>query len=168
MVIAVVGCRRDEPPPSSPTGSAPAPASTAPAPAPAPDAPAVTFQPPGHPEARVVVELAISEHEVQRGLMYREYMPPDAGMIFLFRTPKEQHFWMKNTLIPLDMIFVGSDRRVVGVVADAEPQTLDSRAVDGPSQFVVEVNGGWAAAHGVAAGTPVIFEHVPVDRATVD
>jgi uncharacterized protein len=129
---------------------------------------AVVFHPPGRPPARVAVEVAVLPHQIQRGLMYREHLRPDAGMIFLFRSSKVQRFWMKNTLVSLDMIFVASDRKVVGVVERTEPRTLTSRNVAAPSQFVVEVNGGWAAAHGITAGVPVTFENVPVDRATVD
>ena len=65
------------------------------------------------------------------------------------------------------MIFVSPELTVVGVVAMAEPQTLSSRTVGVPSQFVVEVNGGWAEAHGVGPGTRVTFEHIPVERAVV-
>lgn len=124
------------------------------------DAAAVVFSPTGHPAARVAVEVARTSRQIQLGLMYRTSLPPDAGMLFLFRTPKVQTFWMKNTLIPLDMIFVGADMKVVGVVERAEPKTLTSRQVDGPSQYVVEVNGGWARTHGVGPGTQVSFAHV--------
>jgi uncharacterized protein len=121
-------------------------------------APSVVFKPRGRAEARVAVELARTPHEIQRGLMYRSHLPPDAGMLFLFDRPKVQSFWMKNTLIPLDMIFVTSDMVVAGVVANAEPRTTTSRTLPGvESQYVVEVNGGWAAAHGVEAGVPVQF-----------
>jgi len=129
-------------------------------PAPAAEQATVVFSPEGKPEVRVTVEVARTGRQIQRGLMYRRHLPPDAGMLFLFRTSKVQSFWMKNTLIPLDMIFVSSDMKVVGVVENAEPQTLTSRTVGKPSQYVVEVNGGWTAAHGVTAGTPVRFENV--------
>ena len=127
---------------------------------PAAERPAVVFAPEGKAEVRVVVEVARTARQIQRGLMYREHLPPDAGMLFLFRRPKVQSFWMKNTLIPLDMIFVSPEMKVVGVVENAEPRTLISRSVGVPSQYVVEVNGGWASAHGVRAGTPVRFENV--------
>jgi uncharacterized protein len=120
--------------------------------------PAVVFRPAGRPEARVAVEVARTQRQTQRGLMYREHLPPDAGMLFLFARPKVQSFWMKNTLIPLDIIFVSSEMVVVGVVENAEPSTTKSRTVPGVvSQFVVEVNAGWAREHGIAAGVPVEF-----------
>jgi uncharacterized membrane protein (UPF0127 family) len=68
---------------------------------------------------------------------------------------------MKDTLIPLDMIFIRADMTVAGVVEGAEPLTLGSRSVDAPSRYVVEVNGGWSRAHGVTEGTQVRFEGVP-------
>ena len=120
------------------------------------DEPAVVFRPRGKPEARVVVEVARTARQIQRGLMYREHLPPDGGMLFLFRRARVQSFWMKNTLIPLDMIFVSSDMVVVGVIESAQPRTTTSRSVPGAvSQYVVEVNAGWARAHGIEAGVPV-------------
>jgi hypothetical protein len=166
VVLAACG-RGDDHPPAEHVEPA-APAATTPSPAPAADAAVVVLQPEGRPPVRVPVELAMTAGEIQRGLMYREHLPPDAGMLFVFRAPKEQHFWMKNTLIPLDMIFIGADLTVAGVVADTAPRTLDSRFVERESQFVLEVNAGWAAAHGVGAGTRATFEHVPVERATVE
>lgn len=169
LALTAPACRRveDVPPPDAPSSPARAATSRAPATAPRADA-AVVFHPAGAPPARVAVEVALSAREIQRGLMYREHLPPDGGMIFVFRREKMQSFWMKNTLIALDLIFVARDRKVVGVVERAEPRTLTSRSVPTPSQFVVEVNAGWAAAHGVRAGVPVTLEGVPVERATVD
>lgn len=167
-VALAPGCGRgDDHPRAGAPSDVEAPVTPAASP-PAAASPAVIFHPPGRPPARVAVELAIAPRDIQRGLMYREHLPPDGGMIFLFARSKVQHFWMKNTLIPLDMIFVTSDRKVAGVVHRAEPRTTTSRFVDAESQFVVEVNGGWAEAHGVEAGTPVEFVDVPVERATVD
>jgi uncharacterized membrane protein (UPF0127 family) len=121
----------------------------------------VVFLLEGGKEVRVAVEMARTARQIQRGLMYREHLPPEAGMLFLLRRDKIQTFWMKNCLIPLDMIFVNGSMDVVGVVENAEPGTLTSRRVSKPSQYVVEVNGGWARAHGVGAGARVRFENVP-------
>jgi uncharacterized membrane protein (UPF0127 family) len=122
--------------------------------------PAVILEPPGHPPAEVTVEIARTPRQIQRGLMYREHMPPDRGMLFLMGEERIQSFWMHNTLIPLDMIFIGRDMTVAGVVANAEPLTDTPRRVDRPSFYVLEVNTGWAAAHHVEAGTPVRFRNV--------
>ena len=107
----------------------------------------------------VKVEIARTETERARGLMYRQTLDPGRGMIFLFEVP-ERHmkFWMKNTYIPLDMIFISPDKRVIYVEENAEPLTTTSRGPDDEeSQFVLEVPGGWARAHGVERGVAVKF-----------
>jgi uncharacterized membrane protein (UPF0127 family) len=111
-------------------------------------------------ERRLVfqVELARTPDEHQRGLMYRQHLAPDAGMLFLFDQEGPQVFWMKNTLIPLDMVFIDHDHRIVGIVADAEPQTLTPRAVPKPSQYVLEIGGGVAAKLGIRPGQRVDFD----------
>jgi uncharacterized protein len=109
----------------------------------------------------VKVELARTEQEQQRGLMYRTKLDQDRGMLFLFEVPEARAFWMRNTLIPLDMIFIGEDRAVAGIVANAAPQTDTLRRVNKPSKYVLEVGGGEAAAHGVAPGARAIFLGVP-------
>jgi uncharacterized membrane protein (UPF0127 family) len=111
-------------------------------------------------EITVSAEVVATPDTIERGLMYRAHLPPDDGMLFLMGAERQQVFWMHNTLIPLDMIFIGKDMKVAGVVANAAPQTDDRRSVDALSLYVLEVNGGWAAAHGVAAGAAVRFEGV--------
>jgi len=97
----------------------------------------------------------------ERGLMYRSSMPEDHGMLFIFPDEVERSFWMKNTLIPLDMLFIASDGRIVGIAADATPLTTTARSVGQPSRYVLETNGGWAARHGVRAGDRVELRGVP-------
>ncbi len=154
-----------EPPHAKPAAETPdtaaAPRPTRHQPAPDPNGAAVVFLLPDGGERRVPVEMARTARQIQRGLMYREHLPPDSGMLFLLRRDRIQTFWMKNTLIPLDMIFVSGSMDVVGVVANAEPKTLTTRKVSRPSQYVVEVNGGWARANGVASGARARFENVP-------
>jgi uncharacterized membrane protein (UPF0127 family) len=110
-------------------------------------------------EQHVKVEIARSDPERQRGLMYRQKLDAGRGMIFLFDHPeKHMKFWMKNTYIPLDMIFIAPDKHVVYVEENAEPLTTSSRGPDEEeSQFVLEVPGGWARAHGVERGVAVKF-----------
>jgi uncharacterized membrane protein (UPF0127 family) len=117
---------------------------------------AVRFETPNGPWI-VRVEVARTEEQRARGLMFRRELAPDRGMVFLFDETSEHPFWMHNTLIPLDIIFLGDDRKVVGVVANAAPQTDTQRTVGKPSRYVVEVSGGEAAVHGVAPGTRAIF-----------
>jgi uncharacterized protein len=127
---------------------------------------------PGRPTGRVVVrtaagaqhavavEVARTDEARARGLMDRARLDPEAGMLFVFDESELHTFWMKNTLIPLDMIFIGDTGRIVGIVPRAEPRTLTPRDPGVPSRYVLEVNGGWAAAHGVAVGDTVRFENV--------
>jgi uncharacterized membrane protein (UPF0127 family) len=109
-------------------------------------------------EQHVLVEIARSEPERQRGLMYRQSLAPGRGMIFLWEQPERLKFWMKNTYIALDMVFIGADKRVVYVEENAEPLTTITRGPDdADSQYVLEVPGGWARAHGVERGVSVKF-----------
>ena len=106
------------------------------------------------------VELARTPAERETGLMFRKQLDADAGMLFLFERPALQTFWMKNTLIPLDMIFISASLEIVGIVANAEPETLTGRGVPIPSQFVLEIGGGLAAERGIRAGQRVEFRGV--------
>jgi uncharacterized membrane protein (UPF0127 family) len=122
--------------------------------------PTVVLRPSGGKEVRVRVELARTDAERARGLMFRDRLDEGSGMLFLFEREDQQRFWMKNTYIPLDMIFITKDHRVLGMVENAEPLTETGRMVPGRSQFVLEVQGGFAARHRVGPGTEVEFLHV--------
>lgn len=116
----------------------------------------VILRPPGREDVRVRVEFAVEPETQRLGLMHRERLDADAGMLFVFPLPQRRHtFWMRNTLIPLDMIFIDDGFQVVGVVERAEPLTDTSRRVAAPSRYVLEVNGGFAEEHGIVAGTRV-------------
>lgn len=104
---------------------------------------------------RIEVEIAKSRREVERGLMYRRSMPDDQGMLFKMDMRREQTFWMRNTCIPLDMLFLDEDGTIVGIVEGAAPLTDTTRSVGCPSLFVLEVNGGWVRRHGVAPGQKI-------------
>jgi uncharacterized membrane protein (UPF0127 family) len=115
----------------------------------------------GEPGGRAIpvrVELARTDSERERGLMYRNHLDPDAGMLFLFPRPAPLSFWMRNTLIPLDMIFIDPDRRILGIVENAAPETEIPRRVEGDSQYVLEIAGGLSQRWGVHAGSSVEFE----------
>lgn len=120
----------------------------------------VRFETPHGPWV-VRVEIAATDADRARGLMFRPELAADHGMIFVFDRSEEHAFWMHNTLISLDMIFVGDDRRVVGVVAAAAPQTDAPRTVAKPSRYVIEVSAGEAATHGIGPGTAVAFIDIP-------
>jgi uncharacterized membrane protein (UPF0127 family) len=108
---------------------------------------------------RVVVSVEIADTAATReyGLMYRKQLDEDAGMIFVFNAAQHQEFWMKNTVIPLDMIFADSSGKIIGVVRKAVPFSEAIDAVDGDSQYVLEVNGGFCDRHGVKPGDTLRF-----------
>jgi uncharacterized membrane protein (UPF0127 family) len=110
---------------------------------------------------RVTLEVMDTPATRERGMMYRTSLAEDHGMLFVFPDEVEHAFWMKNTLIPLDMVFIAGDGRIVGIHPDAAPLTTASRSVGTPSRYVLEVNGGWAARHGVRAGDRIEFHGVP-------
>ena len=142
---------------ATPVAAAPAPPSSAPAPM---VTPTVTLSPPGQDPVTVPVELARTPDERRRGLMYREHLPADQGMLFLFERSQQLSFWMRNTYIPLDMIFITEEMAVLGIVENAEPRTDDSRSVPGLSRYVLEVNAGFSRKHGLRPATPVRFDGV--------
>jgi uncharacterized protein len=106
------------------------------------------------------VEIADSPAKRELGLQYRRDLAADRGMIFLFPAESEQTFWMKNTPIPLDMIFISRDLKIVGIVEQTVPFSLDPRSVGAPSQFVLEINGGLAKRYGIQSGDRVRFEAI--------
>ena len=108
----------------------------------------------------VDVELARTEPERRKGLMDRPSLPEDAGMLFIFDGSSVQSFWMKNTLIPLDMLFFDEAGVLAGVIRDAPPLSLAPRDPGVASRFVLEVRGGWAARHGVVPGARLRLENV--------
>jgi len=114
--------------------------------------------------ARIVVDLAIEDEERALGLMYRDVLPADRGMIFIFESDERWPFWMKNTFIPLDLIWIDASGTVVEVRAGAKPCRADpcpSYTPLRPGRAVLEVNAGFAAAHGIAAGEVIRCEGVP-------
>jgi uncharacterized protein len=97
-------------------------------------------------------QVAQTPQQRQIGLMYREQMPAQEGMLFVFEQPETQCFWMKNTLLPLTAAFVADDGVVVNL-ADMKPQTTESHCSDKPVRYVLEMNQGWFAKRGIKAGS---------------
>ena len=108
---------------------------------------------------RAVVKVEIADNDASReiGLMYRKRLGGDDGMLFVFKQPSHQAFWMKNTEIPLDMIFADANGKIVGIVADATPYSEKILSVDADSQYVLEVNGGFAKSRRIAPGDTMKF-----------
>ncbi|MBN9886423.1 DUF192 domain-containing protein [Salipiger abyssi] len=103
--------------------------------------------------ARFRVEVADDAEERARGLMFVEEMPASAGMLFVYPSERATAFWMKNTLIPLDMIFADAQGRVVQVHSRAVPHDTTPIPSGGPVRYVLEINGGMAERLGIAAGS---------------
>lgn len=123
--------------------------------------PRVSFVLPEGKEVVVTTELACTQPERQRGLMYRKSLGASSGMLFLFPYQQKQSFWMKNTFIPLDMIHINTNKEVVGIVENAKPHTLTSRSVGAPARYVLEVNAFFARKNGIRIGQKVKFLDIP-------
>ena len=104
---------------------------------------------------RFNVELADTPEAQRRGLMFRTELPDDAGMIFPYDGTTAQSFWMKNTPLPLDIIFIGPDGRISNIAAMTEPYSLESVYSVGPVLGVLELRGGLAAELGIEPGDEV-------------
>ena len=120
----------------------------------------VTFT--GEPPASttITVEVAERDHDRERGLMYRKSMADDHGMIFRFEEKTNHSFWMHNTCIPLDMLYLDDDGLIVGIEENTPTLSDDTFEVGCESQYVLEVNAGWTRAHGVMAGQRVKLEGI--------
>ena len=104
------------------------------------------------------MEIAADDESREHGLMFRTAMAPDAGMLFDFHTPQMVSFWMENTVIPLDMLFVRADGTVARIRENATPYSRENIPAGEPVQLVIELNGGRAAALGIVEGAHV---HAP-------
>jgi uncharacterized protein len=101
------------------------------------------------------IELALSQPQMAQGLMFRRALAPDAGMLFDYGEPQPIAMWMKNTLIPLDMVFIGKDGKVVDFHERAVPLSLDTIEAKVPARAVLELNGGTVARLGIKVGDTV-------------
>lgn len=118
----------------------------------------------------VTLEVANSPDEQSHGLMYRRSLPRNHGMVFVFEKASTQSFWMKNTLIPLDIIFVSANGTVINVAhADPQPNASDSElrryTSEARAKYVVEMRQGFADRKGIEPGTKLVFEE---SRPTVE
>jgi hypothetical protein len=115
----------------------------------------------------VAVEIADTPALQTRGLMFREHLAPNEGMVFVFDEPGPHPFWMKNTLIPLDMIWLDAARRILTIAHSVPPCKADPCPTyphAGRAQYVVEVVGGFAKKHRLKEGDQLVFRNVPAPR----
>ena len=103
-----------------------------------------------------MVELADSREERAIGLMFRRDLAPDRRMLFNYRRTQPAAMWMKNTYLPLDMLFIADDGRVVNIAEDTVPGSLDTIASAGPVRAVLEINAGTVARLGIAPADRVV------------
>ena len=111
-------------------------------------------------KAELTLELARTQPEQRRGLMFRTSLLPNHGMIFIFPQEKKNAFWMKNTYIPLDMLFLNKDKIVVGILPEVPPLNEENRSVDGLSQYVVELGEKEAARLHIEVGSKLEGEGI--------
>jgi len=107
------------------------------------------------------VELAVTSEERSRGLMFREHLDPDKGMLFIYQDEGVHYFWMKNTLIPLDMVWINGNREVISISKDIQPCQTSQCPSIGPGQkvkYVLELNGGTSDKIGLAIGDKITFD----------
>ena len=112
----------------------------------------VTLHPQTGPPIHVSVEIADTNEKRALGLMYRRELPESHGMLFLFPRQEPQSFWMKNTPLSLDILFIDSSLTIVGIARNTTPYSEKAIPSDKPAQFVLEVNGGFCQRHGIAVG----------------
>lgn len=112
----------------------------------------------GGQSVSVSVEVADEPGEWETGLMFRERLPENHGMLFVFPDERERRFWMKNTLIPLDMVFVSSNLTIIHIVENAQPCKKDPCRIygsNGNAQYVIEVNSGFCKKHKIRKGNTI-------------
>ncbi len=107
-------------------------------------------------DKEIWVEVAQTPEERSHGLMGRKHLGRDEGMLFIFETEDTHGFWMKDTLLPLSIAFIGKDGRIVWIT-DMKPLTSDSHVPPSPILYALEMNKGWFSSHGVKVGDIVRF-----------
>ena len=123
--------------------------------------PSVIFEGPDGVKATFSVEVADTAEKRRWGLMYRQELGSDEGMLFVFPDETDHSFWMKNTPLSLDMIFMDRHRRVVGIIHDTVPFSTRSVGVGVASRYVLEVRAGVARRNRIVVGDVARFERLP-------
>lgn len=111
-------------------------------------------------EHAFTVEVVDTPEDRARGLMFRDSLAPDAGMLFDFHESRPVSFWMQNTLIPLDMLFIKSDGHIANIHVNARPLDPTTIPSDGPVEYVLEIAGGRSTELGIAAGDLVVQDRI--------
>jgi uncharacterized membrane protein (UPF0127 family) len=117
--------------------------------------PQVTIHPQSGQPVPVAVEIANTPQKRAFGLMFRKDLSESQGMLFLFPREEPLSFWMKNTPLPLDIVFINSARTIISITANTTPFSEEPLPSAGPAQFVLEVNAGFCQKHGITTGARV-------------
>ena len=124
------------------------------------ETPKVILQNKNGDKISVSVEVVKTQEARQLGLMYRKSLAKKSGMLFIFENEREHPFTMKNTYIPLDMIFINRRSKITGIVKNTTPKTKGPYTINAPSLYVLEVNAGFCRENGIKKGNSVIFKNI--------
>jgi uncharacterized membrane protein (UPF0127 family) len=111
----------------------------------------------GNQKAKLNIQIANTTYDRELGLMFRKHMEPDNGMLFIFPVEEPQSFWMENTFIPLDMIFVNHNKKIVTIHRDTKILSEQSYPSTAPAIYVIEVNAGYCLKHNIEEGDKIEF-----------
>jgi uncharacterized protein len=107
---------------------------------------------------KIDIEIADNDYERTRGLMYRHSLPDNAGMLFIFENSGPLSFWMRNTYIPLDIIFVDEKKQIITIYKKTDPLSYNNIPSKKNAKYVVEVNAGFCDKYGISVGDYLAFE----------
>jgi uncharacterized membrane protein (UPF0127 family) len=113
---------------------------------------------------QIDIEITDNQREFLTGLMYRQSMPDSAGMLFILRQFRPPFFWMRNTYIPLDMIFVDRNMKIVKIQKNTKPLSEKRIPIHGNSEYVVEVNAGFCDKHNIMTGDYILFRPISITK----
>ena len=109
------------------------------------------------PIHNINAKIATSQQELRQGLMFVKYLPPDEGMLFVYPKIAKHSFWMKNTYIPIDVIYMNSNYEVIGMILNNRPHDLQSKGIDKPSKYFLEVNAGYVERKKIKLGDRMLI-----------
>ena len=112
----------------------------------------------GNITVAIDIEVANTAEKIEQGLMYRQRMDKNKGMLFIFPEMKQQGFWMKNTLMPLDIIYIDDKKTIVSIQKNTIPLSEQTLPSEGPAIYVLEVNAGFSDLHGLQPGDKIDFQ----------
>ena len=115
----------------------------------------VSFTTDSTQSSKFKLKVARTMTEKARGLMYVKNLPEDEGMLFIYDEEDVHNFWMKNTFIPLDMIFINSEKEVVGIIKNTTILSEETLSINKPSRYIIEVNAGVAEKNNIDVGSKV-------------